>query len=163
LLSESGHSDDIFTQQLDLLTWSYQMPLDLGVRIRQARIQAGMTQSELAKQIGVHRSAVAQWESNKRSNPTTHHLELIAQCTEVRFEWLATSRGQIKVDPDEVAMAITMNVFARDSLEVTLLEWFREIPVRARMSFIEHLRAMNPAPTGKLKKTKETKKVNWKI
>ncbi len=37
--------------------------LTLNERIRRARALSGITQSALARKVGVHRSAVAQWES----------------------------------------------------------------------------------------------------
>jgi transcriptional regulator with XRE-family HTH domain len=125
------------------------MPLDLGVRIRQARLYAEMSQADLAKKLKVHRSAVAKWESNKGLNPKTKHVEAIARITGVSLEWLVTSRGQMTVDPNDPVLGMSMKTAARDSMEVSLLEWFRATPARARMSFIEYLRSMHPKPKTK--------------
>ena len=48
-----------------------------GVRIRDARRARGMTQADLAAAIGVSRSAVAQWETD-RSGQVTVNLARIA-------------------------------------------------------------------------------------
>ncbi len=42
--------------------------MDLGQRLRQARLEAGMTQEELGKQLGVSRQTLSNWE-NGRSLP----------------------------------------------------------------------------------------------
>lgn len=48
-----------------------------GPRIRAARLARGMTQAELAAAVGVSRSAVAQWET-ERSGQVTGNLTRIA-------------------------------------------------------------------------------------
>lgn len=120
------------------------MSLNLGVRIKQARQHAQMTQTELAKALGLNRSAVAQWEGHRKIGPTTHHLAQVAQATRVRFEWLATGRGSMQLHDEDVANAVTLNSFAQDNMEEALLQWFRSIPMKARMAFIEHQHAINP-------------------
>ena len=47
-------------------------------KIREYRKQRKWTQGELAKQIGVERSAVAKWESGK-SQPQAAHLVALAE------------------------------------------------------------------------------------
>jgi len=53
-------------------------PIDLGSRLRRLRRQRGLTQDELAVAVGVSRSAVAQWESG-RSGQATSHLRRLAE------------------------------------------------------------------------------------
>ena len=62
-------------------------PPDIGMRIRAARQNRGLTQDELADQVGVSRSAVAQWETG-RSGQVTGNLSRIAGALEVNVEYL---------------------------------------------------------------------------
>jgi transcriptional regulator with XRE-family HTH domain len=64
----------------------------LGRRIATSRIDAGIrTQMEFARQLGVTRSAVSEWEKDK-SEPSTKNLIRIAELTNKDFDWLATGR-----------------------------------------------------------------------
>lgn len=63
------------------------MPEDIGTRIRAARRNRGLTQDELADQVGVSRSAVAQWETG-RTGQVTGNLSRIARALEVNVEYL---------------------------------------------------------------------------
>nr|WP_257608158.1 helix-turn-helix transcriptional regulator [Xanthomonas citri] len=65
----------------------------LSARIRRARALAAISQAELAKRVGVQRSAVTQWECTAGTTPSVGHLIQIACETAVCFEWLATGRG----------------------------------------------------------------------
>jgi transcriptional regulator with XRE-family HTH domain len=62
-------------------------PQDIGTRIRAARRDRGLTQDELADQVGVSRSAVAQWETG-RTGQVTGNLSRIADVLEVSVEYL---------------------------------------------------------------------------
>lgn len=66
---------------------------DMCDRIRRSRLTAGLSQSRLAEETGVRRSAVAQWEREGGTCPSVPHLARIAIVTQVYFEWLATGRG----------------------------------------------------------------------
>jgi transcriptional regulator with XRE-family HTH domain len=64
----------------------------LGRRIATARADAGIkSQTELARRLGVTKSAVSEWEKDK-SKPSTQNLARIAQLTSKGFDWLATGR-----------------------------------------------------------------------
>jgi len=67
-------------------------------RIRRARLTSGLSQTQLAAQTGVQRSAVAQWERDGGTSPSVSHLARIAVVTQVHFEWLATGRGPGRPD-----------------------------------------------------------------
>ena len=66
---------------------------DMWNRIRRARLSAGLSQAALAKETGVRRSAVTQWEKEGGTSPSVANLARIAVVTQVHFEWLATGRG----------------------------------------------------------------------
>ena len=62
-------------------------PQDIGTRISTIRRERGLTQDELADQVGVSRSAVAQWETG-RTGQVTGNLSRIADVLEVNVEYL---------------------------------------------------------------------------
>jgi len=61
--------------------------IDIGARIRTAREHLGLTQAALAQQVGVTRSAVAQWETG-RAGQVGGHLTQIAAVLGVRIDHL---------------------------------------------------------------------------
>ena len=79
----------------------------LGSRIRDLRRDKGWTQDDLARVIGVSRSAVAQWETD-RSGQVSGNLSRIAKAFEVTVEVLlhgAAARGSAQaVTGDEWAL-----------------------------------------------------------
>jgi len=85
----------------------------VGARIRAARQVAGMTQAELAIAVGVSRSAVAQWETD-RAGQVGGNLTKIADVLRVSAEHLL--RGNFPTDGGAVA---------EDASELALLRLFR--------------------------------------
>jgi transcriptional regulator with XRE-family HTH domain len=112
----------------------------LADRIRHARRIAGLSQSAMAKMVGVVPSAVAQWEGASKTSPTVEHLVRIAQSSNVAFEWLATGRGETLVIDSETP-AIDAVAIAQDMLEERLLIAFRRIAAKKRESFVSWLEA----------------------
>jgi transcriptional regulator with XRE-family HTH domain len=110
----------------------------LADRIRHARRIAGMSQSAMAKAVGVVPSAVAQWEGSSKTSPTVEHLMRIAQSCNVAFEWLATGRGDTLVIDSETP-AIDPVTIAQDMLEERLLIAFRRIAAKKRETFVSWL------------------------
>jgi transcriptional regulator with XRE-family HTH domain len=92
-----------------------------------------MTQAELARRLGVSRSAVAQWERKSGSNPVASNLQKLACALDCSFEWLATGRGArqaIKANGEDAATAAMLRHFARDEAEDQLLLLFRGLDPR---------------------------------
>jgi transcriptional regulator with XRE-family HTH domain len=78
----------------------------VGARIRAARRQSGLTQDELADAVGVSRSAVAQWETDRAGQVTTN-LARIAAALGTNVEYLMrgdSKQGQGASSGDELAM-----------------------------------------------------------
>lgn len=98
--------------------------MGLNVRIRTARLRAGLTQAELARRLGVTRTAVVNWESaTSRSRPSSGRLEEISRQTSVAWEWLATGRGHVTLSSESVLAADAELV--DDPVERRLLQAFR--------------------------------------
>jgi len=92
--------------------------IGLGGRIARARTDAGIrTQMEFARQLGVTRSAVCEWERGK-SSPSTGNLSRIAQLTGKNFDWLATGRTSrtTRVAVSNVAPADPLTKIALDRI-----------------------------------------------
>src|SRR5687767_2404591 len=100
-------------------------------RIRLARRHARITQAELAKAVGVQRSAVAQWESANGVRPTLENQVKIATIASMRLEWLATGRGKMSMDEkDDSGDHITdlqLSEFALCDDEQRILRAFRAL------------------------------------
>lgn len=81
--------------RLEKLTYANDMsdPRDIGERIRRARQERGLTQDQLAEEVGVSRSAVAQWETG-RAGQLTGNLARIADVLGVGLEHLTHGRNK---------------------------------------------------------------------
>lgn len=130
------------TQMRELLAWSSNCPrlvdaMSFASRIRRARLHAELTQGELAARVQVQRSAVSHWENVEGARPTGENLANVASATGVRFEWLATGRGPMRIQEDEQQPALVLSEFAQDDLESRLLQAIRQLAVRKRKVIVE--------------------------
>lgn len=108
-------------------------------RVRKARAIASISQGELAKRVGVQRSAVTQWERHGGTLPNVEHLIKIAQETGVYFEWLATGRGACRPDGGELASAVVVSEYAMDDYESHALMHLRRLSVTRKKAVLEIL------------------------
>ncbi len=111
----------------------------LGTRIRMARQRKKMTQSELAAELKVSRSAVGNWESFTGISPSSARLISIALATEVSYEWLATGRGEPALCEDWTPAADAELV--DDPVERRLLHAFRHARSVTRKMVLQMLEA----------------------
>ncbi len=68
--------------------------MDIAQRITLARKNKGLSQAQLASMLGVSRGACGQWERGV-TVPSVLNLSRLAWHLDVRFEWLATGRGEM--------------------------------------------------------------------
>lgn len=68
--------------------------MNIGERIKEARLNTKMTQDDLAKELNVSRSTVANWESG-RNNPDVESLIKIADILKVPIKNLLKENGSI--------------------------------------------------------------------
>jgi len=114
--------------------------MSIGDRIRLAREAAAISKSELARRIGVHPSACIQWESVDGTHPKLEHLSEVAVVLDVRFEWLATGRGEMHhagVREERPSYGRAEPRLAAD--EARLLALFGRLSARKKTSVLELL------------------------
>lgn len=66
--------------------------MKIGSRIRESREQKALSQSELARRLGVSQPTVSDWENGK-TEPSVDNLRTLAVELDVWFEWIVTGRG----------------------------------------------------------------------
>ena len=115
----------------------------MSLRVRRARNGVALTQAEMARRIGVERSAVTQWERQQGTTPSVNHLVQIAVITGVNFEWLATGRGPSKAEPGAFEAALMVEDFARDAIESTALTALRRLSARRRAVAVQILELLS--------------------
>jgi len=127
-----------------------------GNRIRQARRNAKLSQKALAMLVGVHRSAVSQWEQPAGSMPTLENLARIAITTSVQFEWLATGRGRMKYVSDlantNETPAVLLEVCAQDEMEIRMLAAVRKLDYADGFAIVGMMEALADSRLVKLKR-----------
>ncbi len=64
----------------------------MKVRIKQKRKEAGLSQEALAKQVGVTKGAISQWEQGA-TNPSGQNLYSLAKALRVSAEWLLSGQS----------------------------------------------------------------------
>jgi len=123
-------------------------------RIRLARRSAGLSQAQLALELGVQRSAVSHWEA-QRGKPSASNLRQLALVTGVQFEWLATGRGPMTPSAESLldSVAAVDALLVDDPQERRLLNAFREAPVAARLPLLELAEQLAALRTGRRSRT----------
>lgn len=116
----------------------------LPTRIRRARLSARLSQAELARRVGVKRSAVTQWEHPLGTTPSMHHLIQIAIETGTCIEWLATARGPCTFEDTAGSTASTnRDAHQHDPQEDEALLRFRRLPAHKRRIALQILQVLS--------------------
>lgn len=114
----------------------------LNIRIRRARHSKGFSQADLARQLNVNRSAVANWECAAKV-PSSARLQQLAIVTEVSYEWLATGRGTPSLHEDWIPAA-DMEI-VEDPDEIRILHAYRECTPADRRNLLQALASRSSA------------------
>jgi len=122
----------------------------IGVRIRKARLAAGISQTRLAELMGVTRSACSQWELPEGGTaPRQSRLAEIARLLGVNYFWLVTGQvaqtgdgdadtmGREMVDPPTAPEARPLN---REQKE--LISLYSQLSPQGRSALLMLLRSM---------------------
>ncbi|MDV0439649.1 helix-turn-helix transcriptional regulator [Xanthomonas sacchari] len=111
-------------------------------RVREARKLTGLTQEALALDLGVTRSAVAQWEMAEGTAPALEHLIALARRSGLHFEYLATGRGErVFGEPtaDATAIGELPSQYQFTDQQLRLLERFEGLSPRQRAGLLDLL------------------------
>ncbi len=84
--------------------------MTLGEKLRKARKEADLTQEEFAEKMGVSRSAVAKWESD-RGMPDVENLKDIASLLNISIDYLLADDGRLTFN--ETREAIDLDSYTR--------------------------------------------------
>lgn len=125
--------------------------MNMQARIRMARRHAGLSQSALARAVGVQRSAVSHWEAPQGKHPRVAHLREVATATGIQFEWLATGRGPMAFTREQQleSVAVAEALLVEEPLEMRLLLAFRDAPARSRPALVEVVEALAQQRVGR--------------
>lgn len=93
--------------------WFSEESATFGDRLAGAREAAGLSQTELARRLGVRAKTLADWE-NDFADPRANRLQMLAGMLNVSIMWLLTGRGDGLDAPSETAPA---NTEARELLD----------------------------------------------
>ena len=81
-------------------TWYDPAATTFGDRLAGAREQAGMTQADLAKRLGVKLGTLKAWEDDL-SEPRANKLQMLAGLVNVSLSWLLSGEGEGIDAPDD--------------------------------------------------------------
>ena len=90
--------------------------MSLGERIKALRRRAGLSQEQVAEQVGVSRQAVAKWEAGQ-SAPSTENLRKLAQVLQVGLEELA-GKPAAACGPDQTGLGRSIRTCLQSALSV---------------------------------------------
>ena len=101
----------------------------IGARIRERRVDRGLTQAQLAAKVGVTENAITQYETG-RAVPKPQRLQGIATALGSSMEWLLTGGEEEEI------------VRAQTTSELHLLREFRSIPVEMQDAALAAIQGM---------------------
>jgi transcriptional regulator with XRE-family HTH domain len=93
----------------------------IGFRIKTARVQRQLSQSDLAEIVGVKQPSVSSWERGD-TDPTMDNLAMIANSLRVSIEWLGRGIGEMTNES-----YVPAQVNEHKPMEEELLQHFRKL------------------------------------
>lgn len=109
-------------------------------RVREARRLTGLSQEALAVELGVSRSAVAQWEMINGTSPSVDNLIALARSSGMAFEYLATGRGATRWgEPIRTIADEREDYQPLSDQQRRLLRWFESLSTRQRKGLLDLL------------------------
>ena len=127
---------------------------NVGERIKEARIQAGLARQKVAELTGITETAIGFWERTM-TRPTLVHVKELASHFNVTPDWLL-GRDLVEEALLEEAkhsyVCINRRGLALDELDLETLESMREL----LLYVLRHKRAKVPSATGRHPSTPQT-------
>ena len=108
----------------------------MGERIKQLRKENGMTQTALAKALGVTKGTVSTWETNSRT-PSFEALDSMSDIFKRSFDYImgksddATPRVQSEEDPENLALSQVEDDLTEYALKYARLDSYGREAVEA--------------------------------
>lgn len=68
--------------------------MGIGIRIKQLRKQSGLTQPELAEQVGVHETTIRRWEKETDNGPDNKAVKKLAEILKTTSDYLLSGTGK---------------------------------------------------------------------
>jgi transcriptional regulator with XRE-family HTH domain len=96
------------------------MKASIAQRIRQARLNSGLTQAELARRMGISRTSASIWESG--GSVSQENLLRLAKVLKVAPEWLHYGVQRNEVDPKALSRCLAIVCAAKSKFERELDE-----------------------------------------
>lgn len=97
-----------------------------GSRIRDARLSAGLSQSQLARVIRTSERNIARWE-NSQNQPRISSVAAIAQATGRDIDFFLTGSSEAD-DDEEAAQALTLDEYLRLRIRAIVREEVERLP-----------------------------------
>ena len=106
----------------------------MNLRIKEKRIERGLSQKALASKIGISDAAVSKIESGT-NNPSDRTIKLIADVLNVPESWLRTGEGDEDIKPTGNAMDALVKERNLSELDRNMLESFLSLTPQQREAF----------------------------
>lgn len=92
-----------------------------ATRFKQAREHAGLKKADVARELGVSRTAISNWDSGKSDSMRSGLLSQFATLTGVSIVWLINGTGNMLDNPETVVCIKTVNTAASFSIPSSVL------------------------------------------
>ena len=116
--------------------------MDIGEKIRSARISKGMTQEELGKLLGVQKSAVAKYESGRVINIKRSTLKKISDILEIRPSELISTEEMQKKNDALTDIVVRLRTDDKFSTAVDKLSQLDEVQLASVMQVVDTFLSM---------------------
>ncbi|WP_230620333.1 helix-turn-helix domain-containing protein [Xanthomonas arboricola] len=93
----------------------------IAARIRKARNDLGLSQTELSKLLGVNRATIGHWERDDGFTPNLQHLNSLSLALDVTIDWLTGG--------EQNALSALATSSSRATLESQMLALSKHLPV----------------------------------
>ncbi len=112
---------------------AYPFPMHIGKNIRALRKQAGLTQVDLAKALGIKQQVVANYEKEV-TNPEVAKLPTLAKVLSIPIEALFHT--------ERPAGELQAKIKRKNSREVQAQEMFRRLKPEEQRAILKHMRVL---------------------
>lgn len=116
--------------------------MDIGEKIRSARISKGMTQEELGKFLGVQKSAVAKYENGRVVNIKRSTLKKISDILEIRPSELISVEEMQKKNDALTDIVVRLRTDGKFSSAVERLSQLDEVQLASVMQVVDAFLSM---------------------